>query len=336
MNQPKILTLEAAKSLVVEVLLANNTSAKNASSVAQALVSAEADGQAGHGLSRVPSYAAQTKSGKVNGSAVPDVKQVAPAVLNVDAQYGFSYPAIDVALEGLSPLAQEMGVAIAAIHHSHHFGQAGAHAERLADRGLVALVFGNSPKAMAFYGGKRAKIGTNPIAFAAPLAHAPPLVIDLALSEAARGKVVAAQKTGDIIPGHWAKDEHGQATTDPAAALKGTMTPIGGAKGAALALMVEVLSAALTASFFGFEASSLFDAEGAAPNLGQTILAIDPSVTSQGAFFDRMSVLSAEIDAEQGARWPGVSRLRNRALAAQHGLTLPYLVYADMLAARGE
>ena len=335
MIDPIALTLDAAEALAREALVANDTGESNARVVARALVAAEADGQRAHGLSRISSYAAQAKSGKVNGHAIPAVRQPANAALRIDAGSGFSYPAIKLAVEVLEPLAKKSGIGIAAIHRSHHFGQAGAHAECLADRGLVALVFGNSPKAMAFCGGKKAMMGTNPIAFAAPISDGAPLVVDLALSQAARGKVVAAQKAGEAIPDDWALDADGYPTTDPDSALKGTMVPIGGAKGASLALMVEVLSAALTGSFFGFEASSLFDAEGDAPNLGQTIIAIDPRLSSDGAFAERMAVIAAAIDDEEGVRLPGSRRLENRRRAHAEGLTLPAHLYGEILKIAG-
>ena len=336
MNDPIKLALDASERLACDALVANDTSQANARAVARALVAAEADGQRGHGLSRIPSYAAQAKSGKVNGHAKPAVTQATNAALRIDAGYGFSYPAINLAIEGLEPLAKKNGIGIAAIHRSHHFGQAGAHAEHLADRGLVALVFGNSPKAMAFCGGKKSMMGTNPIAFAAPIAGGAPLVIDLALSQVARGKVVAAQKAGESIPDDWALDVDGNPTTDPDSALQGTMVPIGGAKGASLALMVEVLSAALTGSFFGFEASSLFEAEGEAPNLGQTIIAIDPGISSGGAFAERMAVIAAAMDAEEGVRLPGSRRLANRRRARAEGLGLPANLYAEILEVAGK
>jgi (2R)-3-sulfolactate dehydrogenase (NADP+) len=221
------LSLIEAEALAAAALAACGASAASASATSRALVAAEADGQAAHGLARVPAYAAQVRSGKVKGDAVPVAIRAAPGVLRIDAGHGFAYPAIDLALEGLVPLARAQGIAAAAVHRSHHFGQVGAHAERLADAGLVALVFGNTPKAMAFYGGRRAMLGTNPLAFAAPLADGAPLVVDLALSVAARGKIVAAQKAGKAIPADWAVDRDGHPTTDPAAALGGTLSPIG-------------------------------------------------------------------------------------------------------------
>ena len=326
------LLLVEAEALAAAALAACGASAASAASTARALVAAEADGQAAHGLARVPAYAAQVRSGKVKGEAVPVATRAAPGVLRVDADHGFAYPAIDLALEGLVPLARAQGIAAAAVHRSHHFGQVGAHAERLADAGLVALVFGNTPKAMAFYGGRRAMLGTNPLAFAAPLADGAPLVVDLALSVAARGKIVAAQKAGKTIPADWAVDRDGRPTTDPAAALSGTLSPIGGAKGGALALMVEILGAALTAGAFGWEASSFFDAEGAPPDMGHLFIAIDPGPTSGGAFASRMATLAAAMAEEPESRLPGSRRLAARELARAEGVAVPSALLAEIRA----
>ena len=326
------LALAEATTLAAAALAACGASSAAADATARALVAAEADGQSAHGLARVPAYAAQARSGKVKGDAVPVSTRVAPGVLRVDAGLGFAYPAIDLALEGLVPLARSQGIAAAAIHRSHHFGQVGAHTERLAEAGLVALVFGNTPKAMAFYGGKRAMLGTNPLAFAAPVAGGAPLVVDLALSVAARGKIVAAQKAGKSIPSDWAVDRDGHPTTDPSAALAGTLSPIGGAKGGALALMVEILGAALTAGAFGWEASSFFDAEGAPPDMGHLFIAIDPGPVAGGAFGARMATLAAAMAEEPEVRLPGSRRLAARARARSEGLTVPPALLTEIRA----
>ena len=331
MAEPVRLSLAEAEEFAFRALVASRTSATNARATARALVAAEADGQGGHGLSRVPAYALQARAGKVEGHAMPLVAQVAGSALRVDGGFGFAYPAIDAAIEALAPLAREQGIAVAALHRSHHFGQAGAHAERLAERGLVALVLGNSPKAMAFWGGRKAMLGTNPLAFAAPLpGGAAPLVIDLAMSVAARGKIVAAEKAGKTIPADWAVDAEGHPTTDAKAALAGTLLPIGGAKGGALALMIEILAAAVTGSAFGWEASSFFDDKGGPPNMGHVLIAIDAGPLSAGAFDDRMAALLDAIATEPGARLPGTRRLANRARAAAEGVTVAPALHAEI------
>src|SRR5215510_13369981 len=180
------ISLAAAHDLVVAALTANRTSADNARAVAEALVTAEADGITGHGLSRVPSYAAQAKSGKVDGFATPTLSAPAPAALIVDAACGFAFPAIDVAIGALPDLCRTQGVAVAAIRRSHHCGAAGHHVERLARAGAAALFFANTPQGIAPWGGRRGLFGTNPIAFAAPRPGHDPVVVDLSLSKVAR------------------------------------------------------------------------------------------------------------------------------------------------------
>jgi (2R)-3-sulfolactate dehydrogenase (NADP+) len=336
MAEPVRLSLAEAETLARDALVASRTSAPNAASTAHALVAAEADGQGGHGLSRVPSYALQSRAGKVDGFATPRVERVAGAALRVDGGLGFAYPAIDAAIEALAPLAREQGIAVAAVHRSHHFGQAGAHAERLAERGLLAIVLGNSPKAMAFWGGRKPMLGTNPLAFAAPLPGTQsPLVIDLAMSVAARGKIVAAEKAGKTIPADWAVDAEGHATTDPKAALGGALLPIGGAKGGALALMIEIMAAAVTGSAYGWEASSFFDDKGGPPNMGHVLIALDPLRLSAGGYDERMGTLLEAIAAEPGARLPGTRRLANRGRAAAEGVVIPAALHAEVRALAG-
>jgi len=311
------------EALIARALIASNTSEANARSVARALTAAEIDGQKGHGLSRVPSYAAQARAGKVDGHAAPQARQTRPGALMVDVAHGFAYPAFDLAIARLPAMARACGIAAAAFARSHHFGVVGHHAERLAEAGLVALVAGNTPHAMASWGGKRPVFGTNPLAFAAPRRGAPPVVIDLALSEVARGKIVIAAQKGEPIPPGWALDEHGAPTTDAKAALKGSLLPLGGAKGSALAFMVETLAAALTGAHLAFEASSFLDDKGPPPATGQVLIAVDPGAfAGADAFAERLETLATAIEADNGARLPGTRRLALRKTATAHGLTV--------------
>ncbi|POF29182.1 Ldh family oxidoreductase [Roseibium marinum] len=333
----RTVSIAEAERLAAKALIAAGTAPENAAPVARALVAAEASGQPGHGLSRMPSYVEQVRSGKVHGTARPSCETVKPGLVRIDAGHGFAYPAIDLAQKILPDMARRSGVALAAIHRSHHFGQGGAHCEVLAQKGLVAMVFGNAPKAIAPWGASRPMFGTNPICFAAPgPAGAPPLVIDFAVSRVAKGKIMAASRTGRPIPEGWALDDQGRPATDAAAAMNGTMVPIGEAKGAALALMIEVLSAALVGAHFGFEANGLFDGKGAPPNLAQTILAIDPGLASDNAYWERIGLLFSEIEQTEGARLPGSRRLEARETAVREGLRIPEEILLDLLALAGE
>ena len=317
-----VLTVEEARALVVRAFTVSDVSPENAAHVADALVAAQVDGQGGHGLSRVASYAAQAASGKVDGHAVPQITRPVPSVMHVDAQHGFAFPALSLLINALPEIAHANGIAAGYVYRSHHCGQLGAHVEKLANAGVVALMVANSPPAMAPWGGSTALFGTNPIAFAAPRADGPPLVIDLSLSRVARGKVMAAAKSGDDIPEGWALNADGHPTTSAIDALSGTMLPMGDAKGAALALIVEILCATLTGANPSYDATSFFDAEGAPPGVGQTIIAFSPDAAAPG-FSARLEGLLHTILAQDGTRLPGMSRHAKREDAASHGIDVP-------------
>ncbi|CAH0341667.1 Ldh family oxidoreductase [Rhizobium sp. CECT 9324] len=299
------LSLDAAQSLVVGALLRSGVDADNAASVARALVSAEAAGQGGHGLRRVPAYSAQAKAGKVDGRAQPRAVRPRPSVLAIDAMNGFAYPALDLAVAELPAIAKAQGIAIASIYRSHHAGVMGLTVERFAEQGLAAMMFANAPASIAPWGGRKALYGTNPIAFSVPIAGGDPITVDLAISKVARGKIMAARQKGEAIPDDWAFDLDGKPTTDAELAMSGLMAPLGGAKGAALAMMVEILSAGITGANYAFEASSLFDDKGPPVALGQTIIAIDATATGGSGVFERLALLADEIDAQEGVRIPG-------------------------------
>jgi (2R)-3-sulfolactate dehydrogenase (NADP+) len=323
------LTLLQAEGLVVRTLMRCRTNVDNARSVARALVAAEADGLEGHGLSRVPSYAAQAKVRKVDGLAMPLVTRLRPGLITVDAGYGFAFPAIEAAEEALREVAPAQGIAAAAIKRSSHCGAAGLPVERLAKAGLVAIMFANTPAAMAPWGGTKALFGTNPIAFACPLPGRAPVVVDLSLSKVARGNVVTAKQRGEKLPPGWALDGKGEATADPDAALHGTMLPMGDAKGVALALMVELMAAGMIGANYATEASSYLDAEGPPSGTGQLIIAFDPEAFGSHAL-GRFNVLAVAIESQQGVRLPGERRLQHRTKAKDEGLVIPEKLFAEI------
>lgn len=315
-------SVERATELATTFLCRHSVSRENAKAVANALVIAEMSGLGSHGLSRLSAYAEQARAGKVDGFAKPRIRTESPAALTVDAGHGFAFPAIRFGLEQGVVRAREMGCCTVAISHSHHAGVLGHHVESLAEQGLIGIGFSNSPGAMAPWGGKKAVFGTNPIACAVPRKTDAPVVIDLSLSGVARGKVMLAQQRGEAIPEGWALDEQGQATTDATAALRGTMVPAGGAKGAALALMVEILSATLTSSNYGFEASSFFNADGPPPGIGQCFWLIDPLQLAGPNFHDRLETLLSAIAMQSGTRIPGARRQQARDTACHEGIEI--------------
>jgi len=308
-----------------------------AAATARALVYADARGLASHGVARIGQYATHLANGRADGSAQPAiVKEKGGAVL-IDARCGLAYPACALAADEAIRRAREHGVAVAAVTNSHHFGVAAYHLASIAAAGHVGLAFGNSPAAMAVAGGKRALLGTNPVAAAFPRRQGEPMVVDLSLSEVARGKVMVAAKEGRAIPLGWALDRHGNATTDAKAALEGSMLPMGGTKGAMLALVVELLVTALTGAAFGFEASSFFVDAGNRPRLGQAFLAFDPdALAGRAVYLERIETLVTEMEKDDGVRLPGYRRDALAARSAAAGIELPPAVADDLRRRAGE
>jgi (2R)-3-sulfolactate dehydrogenase (NADP+) len=180
-------------------------------------------------------------------------------------------------------------------------------------------------------GGTRPIFGTNPIAAIFPRPHATPLLIDLSLSEVARGKLMIAAKEGKPIPLGWALDKDGKPTTDPKAGLEGSMLPLGGTKGAMLALIIELLVTALTGAAVGFEATSFFVDEGNRPRLGQAFLVIDPAALSGRAVYDeRIEALVAAMNEDPAVRLPGYGRHALAARAAKEGIELPTALHRQL------
>jgi len=316
-------TLDELRTLASRALRNAGASDAMAGATATALVDAEAQGLTGHGMSRIAQYATHLRNGRADGAAVPAVSKSRGGAVLVDAKSGLAFPACALAVAEAIARAKQLGVAFAGVTNSHHFGIAAYHLLPVAEAGMVGLAFGNSPAAMPAAGGRRPLFGTNPIAAVFPRATAPPLIIDLSLSEAARGKVMVAAREGQPIPPGWALDRDGMPTTDAKAALDGSMLPMGGAKGAMLALVVELLACALTGAAFGFEADSFFVDEGNRPKLGQAFLVIDPdALAGRGAYLERVETLVAIMLEDPGVRLPGARRDALAAAAARDGVEL--------------
>jgi (2R)-3-sulfolactate dehydrogenase (NADP+) len=310
-------SLADLQSLTERALARAGANAEMAMATARALVYAEARGLVGHGVSRTAQYARHLANGRADGAARPAIAHEKGGAALIDAGYGLAYPACALAVDEAIRRARDFGVALAGVTNSHHFGVAAYHLEPLAAAGLVGLALGNSPAAMPAAGGARPIFGTNPIAAIFPRETAGPLTIDLSLSEVARGKLMVAAREGRPIPLGWALDREGRPTTDPQAGLEGSMLAMGGAKGAMLALVVELLVTALTGAAMGFEASSLFVDEGNRPRLGQAFLAVDPGALAGRAIYaERIETLIGAMSAEPAVRLPG-ERRRALALAAE-------------------
>lgn len=323
MTETRTLSLAEIEELSFNALVAAGTSAENARPLAVATAATEADGVASHGLAYIPIYCEHVQCGKVDGQAKPTLETPRPGLVRVDAKTGFAHSAIDLGFEALIPAAQEQGIAALAITNSYNCGVLGYHTYRLAQAGLVGLGFTNAPASIAPSGGSKPVVGTNPFSIAAPGTDGQPaLLIDQSASTIAKSEVMKHAREGKAIPVGWALDADGNPTTDPNVGLKGSMAPSGGYKGVGVALLTEVMAAALTGSTLGLNASPFSGTAGGPPKTGQFFIAIDPAVSSGGAFSNAMATLVESIRAQDGAHLPGDGRRRSRLSSSKAGVAV--------------
>ncbi|MHC6225404.1 Ldh family oxidoreductase [Pseudomonas sp. X10] len=285
--------------------------------------SAQRDGAHSHGVFRIPGYVSTLASGWVDGQAQPQVEDVAPGFIRVDAAGGFAQPALAAARALLVEKARAAGIAVLAIHNSHHFAALWPDVEPFADEGLVALSVVNSMTCVVPHGARKPLFGTNPIAFAAPCAGSDPIVFDMATSAMAHGDVQIAARQGEQLPEGVGVDAEGKPTCDPKAILDGgALLPFGGHKGSALSMMVELLAAALTGGHFSWEFDWSKHPGAKTPWTGQLIIVIDPGKAQGERFALRSRELVEQMQAAGLQRMPGERRYRERAVADREGVAV--------------
>ena len=323
MTEAPTMTLDDIEDLAYRALVASGTSDANARPLARATAATEADGIASHGLAYIPIYCEHVRCGKVDGQAQPALSLPAPSVVAVGAATGFAHPAIDLGFEALIPTARKQGVAALAVRNSYNCGVLGYHTGRLAAEGLLAIGFTNAPASIAPVGGRRPVVGTNPFSLAAPDgAGGAAVLIDQSASVIAKSEIMKHAREGLPIPPEWALDPDGRPTTDPEIALKGSMAPTGGYKGVGVALMVEIMAAAMTGATLGVNASPFSGTKGGPPKTGQFFLAVDPGATSGGLFAERLTALVEEMRDQPGVRVQGDGRRAARRRAERKGVTV--------------
>ncbi|WP_339470851.1 Ldh family oxidoreductase [Pseudomonas sp. EL_65y_Pfl1_R83] len=317
------ISFTALVALLQQVFERHGTSPEVAAILAHNCASAERDGAHSHGIFRIPGYLSTLASGWVDGRAVPQVTDVASGFVRVDAANGFAQPALEAARALLVEKARSAGIALMAIHNSHHFAALWPDVEPFAEQGLVALSVVNSMTCVVPHGADRPLFGTNPIAFAAPRADGLPIVFDLATSAIAHGDVQIAARKGERLPPGMGVDGLGQPTQDPRAILEGgALLPFGGHKGSALSMMVELLAAALTGGNFSFEFNWSDHPGARTPWTGQLLIVIDPSKTAGQSFAERSQELVRQMHAAGLRRLPGDRRHRTRLRSEQEGIVL--------------
>jgi len=326
------LTLEEAHELAMKCLLANGCDDENATAAADRMIQAEGDKCQSHGLFRLPWYCDGVKSGRVNGKARPRLEQLAPAVIRVDGDGGFAPLGQAIAHPALVACARENGIASLAFVNMFHIAAMWPEVEKLAMDGLCGFAFTPSYPYVAPAGGTKPLFGTNPMGFSWPRKDKPPLVFDQASSAMARGEIQIHARDGLPVPETAGIGPDGETTTDPNVVLQGAQLGFGGYKGAALALMVELLAGAMIGDFLSIESQEDDDGRGGPPKGGELMIAIDPARHGDpDGFLTHGEKLFKAILAQEGTRLPGSRRFENRRKTLETGIDIPQSLHQSIL-----
>lgn len=308
----------------------------DAALVADSLVQADLWGHQSHGVMRTFWYATRMRSGATRIDAAPEVVLDAGALAVIDGRDGIGQVVADVAMRQAVERARSHGVGLVSVRASGHFGTAMYFTRRAAQAGCVGLLTTNASPAMAPWGGRGKLVGNNPWSLAAPAGRYPPMMLDIANTAVARGKLYLAQKRGEAIPLGWASDAEGRPTTDPAAGIAGDILPFGGHKGYAVSVMMDVLSGVLSGSGFGPEITGPYRPDGRS-RVGHLALAVDIARIRPLAAFEadmermieglRASPRAAGVDA---IFYPGEPEAQAEARQLAEGVALPDDTVAEL------
>jgi LDH2 family malate/lactate/ureidoglycolate dehydrogenase len=268
-----------------------------ADAVTDALVWCELHGVSSHGLNMLPTYMERAISGGIQPNAIPKVIHQRGAIMHLDGCGSFGQYIASEAAAGAIKLAREHGVGVVSIFNANHAGALGCFTQKLAKAGLLGFMVHNSNPTVAPFGGRKAVIGTNPISFAFP-GRQFPVVVDLATSATAKGKLYELARSGDEIPAGLALNADGEPTTSLAEALKGILLPLGGPKGYSLAVAVEMLTGVLGGGTLGPDIPSFHKAPDKPQGVSMLVLAIDPGgIMPVEEFVSRTQKLEEKIKA---------------------------------------
>ena len=299
----------------------------HANAIANTVTMAERDECRHHGLFRLAFYMNGLHSGQASPDAEPTLTELAPAVIKVDAKYGFSPLALERGAEPLAALAKKTGIAAMAVNNALNVAALWPEVERLAEHGLVGFAFVAASPYVAPAGGSQPLYGTNPMAFAWPRHGKPPVVFDQASSASARGEIQLRLRDGRMLPDGWAIGPDGEPTNDPAQALAGAQLPFGGFKGSNIAMMVELLAGPLLGDALSFEAGERDKAKTGAPCGGELVIAIDPlrcvEKSDRVAQLEHGEMLFRKMLEQDGVRLPSDRRYEARQRTTAEGVLVP-------------
>ncbi|TCO35854.1 LDH2 family malate/lactate/ureidoglycolate dehydrogenase [Kribbella steppae] len=328
---------EALLSFTEAVLRAEGVPESDAHLLADTLVTAELWGHASHGMLRLPWYVARLRSGAM--ARVTRIERVrdSGALVVLDGANGIGQVVTDHAISLGVERAREYGVSAIGVRNSGHFGTAAYFTRKAADQGCVALLSTNASPAMAPWGGRHKSIGTNPWSIAAPAGRHGTVVMDLANTAVARGKVYLAAERGTEIPVGWAADADGNPTTDPRRAIEGLILPMAGPKGYVMAFMFDVLAGVLTGSAFGADVAGPYQPD-APSGVGHLLLTIDiAAMDDPASYAERVEALVDATRSAETAAWadrilvPGELEDRNLAEHIVTGITLTATTWTSLV-----
>jgi (2R)-3-sulfolactate dehydrogenase (NADP+) len=316
----RLLSMNEAEALCVRAAMACGASRETATALARSVVAAEAEGMENVGLAHFIDYLEALKAGRIKGDATPAISRPAPAIILSDANGGAAHTGFDRAFGDIVETARRFGLSLFSQRGAYTCGALGYFAGRLADEGLVAFAATNGPALLAGSGGRSRVFCTNPMAFAAPQAGGPPLMIDQASSATAFVSIRKAAAEGRTLPEGWALDAEGNPTTDAKAALDGALVAFGGARGANIALMVEVLAAGLSSANWSLDAPP-FNRGNESPGTGLFVLAIAPALFAPD-FGERMKAQLERLAKDHGVHIPGLGKSEARVRARKDGMSV--------------
>lgn len=327
--------------LATRALVAAGARREAAEATAAALTATEAQGVTTHGVAMLPLYCAQLRSGRIDPAAVPRIVREQGACVLVDANNALAHEACAMAIDRAMALARDTGIAIGAVTNSNHSGALAAMLAPVAAGSMACLAFSNAGAAIVPPGGRKALFGTNPVAAVFPRRTArgvprQPVVIDLSLTEATKGRIQELQAAGQPIPEGWGLDSDGQPTTEPDRILfGGSLNAIGGTKGALLAMIVELLVCTLTGAQISKDVEPMQTGRGQPRRLGQLFLLIEPSSLRGALYWQRMETIVETMLGETGVRLPGARRFRALRDAQSVGVKLHDALYLRLVALAG-
>ncbi|MEU4602324.1 Ldh family oxidoreductase [Kribbella sp. NPDC023972] len=333
---------EALLSFTEAVLRAEGVPEPDAHLLADTLVTAELWGHASHGMLRLPWYVARLRSGAMTRVTRVERIRDTGALVVLDGGNGIGQVITDQAISLGVERAREYGVSAIGVRNSGHFGTAAYFTRKAAGQGCVAFLCTNASPAMAPWGGRQKSIGTNPWSIAAPAGRHGTVVMDLANTAVARGKVYLAAERGTEIPAGWAADADGNPTTDPRKAIEGLILPMAGPKGYVISFMFDVLAGVLTGSAFGTDVAGPYQPD-AVSGAGHLLLTIDvAAITDPASYAERVEALVDATRSAETAPWadrilvPGELEDRTLAEHSATGVTLTATTWTSLVTLAAE